>query len=290
MSKNTNKNLRCVIQKSGRLNEASINLLRNCGVQVELSSRKLKTGCNGFPMEFLFVRDDDIPSYVENGAADIGIVGENVVVEENKDIEIIQRLGFSKCRLSIAVPRDFDYRGVEDLQNKTIATSYPHVVEQFLSENNVDCTVSTINGSVEIAPNIELADVICDLVSTGSTLVANGLKEVQVILNSEAVLVARKDLDIGKERLLDDFLFRVQSYLRIKGYRYVMLNAPTESIESIKDLLPGIKSPTVMPLSMYGWSAVQAVIKENIFWKIVDDLKKLGAEDILLLPIEKMVL
>jgi ATP phosphoribosyltransferase len=282
--------LRIAIQKSGRLNDDSVKLLKDCGIDLKNGINKLKTESDNFPMEIYFLRDDDIPQYVEDGVADIGIVGENVVYEKNKNIEVIEHLGFGKCRLSIAVSRSENYLGIEYLSNKRIATTYPVIVQKFLDDNRITAEIHEISGSVEIAPGIGLADAIVDLVSSGSTLFMNGLKEVETVLRSEAVLINTPDLSPEKKQILDKFLFRIRAVKKAKNNKYILLNAPNNKVGEIISLLPGMKSPTVLPLAEPGWSSVHSVLSENEFWDIIEKLKDAGAQGILVIPIEKMIL
>lgn len=282
--------LRIAIQKSGRLYEDSVKLLKDCGIDVKNGINKLKTEAENFPLEIYFLRDDDIPQYVEDGVADIGIVGENVLYEKNKKVQIVEELGFGKCRLSIAVGRKDDYTGVNYLQGKRIATTYPVLVQQFLDRNRIQAEIHEISGSVEIAPGIGLADAIVDLVSSGSTLFMNGLKEVEPILKSQAVLVRNNSLEDEKLRILDRLLFRIRAVKKAKNNKYVLLNAPNEKLQQIISLLPGMKSPTVLPLAEPGWSSVHSVLSENQFWDIIEQLKDAGAQGILVIPIEKMII
>ncbi|MHA4847015.1 ATP phosphoribosyltransferase [Flavitalea antarctica] len=282
--------LRIAIQKSGRLNDDSVKLLKDCGIDLKNGVNKLKTEADNFPMEIYFLRDDDIPQYVEDGVADIGIVGENVVYEKNKNIEVIEHLGFGKCRLSIAVSRSENYSGIEYLRNKKIATTYPVIVQKFLDENRITAEIHEISGSVEIAPGIGLADAIVDLVSSGSTLFMNGLKEVETVLRSEAVLINTPNLSPEKKQILDKFLFRIRAVKKAKNNKYILLNAPNGKVQEIISLLPGMKSPTVLPLAEPGWSSVHSVLSENEFWDIIEKLKDAGAQGILVIPIEKMIL
>jgi len=282
--------LRLAIQKSGRLSEDSLNLIKECGIDFNKSDNKLTSKAFNFPIEFLFLRDDDIPGYVEDAVADIGIVGENVLAEKGKEADVIEKLGFSKCRLSIAVPKDFPYNGIQSLASKNIATSYPKILGDYLKKNKVNATIHEISGSVEIAPNIGLAEGICDLVSSGSTLISNGLKETDIILQSQALLIGNKNLSAKKKELVEQLLFRIKSVQRAKNSKYILLNAPTKSVDTIISLLPGVKSPTVMPLAEEGWVSLHSVVKENEFWEIVEKLKAAGAEGILVMPIEKIVI
>lgn len=287
---NQDSKLRIAIQKSGRLHEESVKLLKDCGIDIKNGGNKLKTEAENFPMEVYFLRDDDIPQYVEDEVADVGIVGENVLYEKNKSVGIVEKLGFGKCRLSVAVSRNEKYDGVSYLNDKKIATSYPNIVGNYLAENKVKAEIHEISGSVEIAPGIGLADAIVDLVSSGSTLLANGLKEVETILRSEAVLVKNKNLSQQDAALLDKLLFRIRSVKKAKNNKYVLLNAPNNNLDKIISLLPGMKSPTVLPLAEPGWSSVHSVISENEFWEIIEKLKDAGAQGILVVPIEKMII
>ncbi|NIG57151.1 ATP phosphoribosyltransferase [Chitinophaga sp. Cy-1792] len=282
--------LKIAIQKSGRLHDDSIKLLKECGIDINNGVNKLKTEASNFPLEVFFLRDDDIPQYIEDGVADIGIVGENVVLEKKKQVNIVQKLGFGKCRLSMAVPKSMDYKGVQDFQNTRIATSYPVIVEEWLQGQNIKAEIHEISGSVEIAPGIGLAHAICDLVSSGSTLFMNGLQEVETVLKSEAVLVAYHHLQPEQAKLLEKLLFRIQAVKKAKNNKYILLNAPNEKLNEIIGLLPGMKSPTVLPLAEAGWSSVHSVLNENDFWDIIESLKAAGAQGILVVPIEKMVI
>lgn len=285
-----NMKIKIAIQKSGRLYDDSIRLLKECGIEINNGVNKLKTEASNFPLEVFFLRDDDIPQYVEDGVADIGMVGENVVLEKNRQVKVVEKLGFGKCRLSIAVPKSLDYQSSQDLQGKRIATSYPVIVGEYLKKNGIDAEIHEISGSVEIAPGIGLADAICDLVSSGSTLFSNGLKEVEIILRSEAVLVASRQLSVEQEALLQKLLFRIQAVKKAKNNKYILLNAPNDKLKQIIRLLPGMKSPTVLPLAEEGWSSVHSVLNENDFWEIIENLKAAGAQGILVVPIEKMVI
>jgi len=282
--------LRIAIQKSGRLFDDSVGLLKECGIDLRNVKDRLKTESDNFPLEVFFLRDDDIPQYVEDAVADIGIVGENVVYEKNKSVEVVEKLGFGKCRLCLAVPRSLEFAGVSDLSGKKIATSYPYLVNQYLEKNNIKAEIHEISGSVEIAPGIGLADVVCDLVSSGSTLFMNGLKEVQTILQSQAALIRNQKLDQQKLKLLNKLLFRIQAVKKAKRNKYVLLNAPNEKLNEIIGLLPGMKSPTVLPLAESGWSSVHSVLSEDEFWDKIEQLKSAGAQGILVIPIEKMVI
>ena len=282
--------LKIAIQKSGRLYDDSVKLLKDCGIDLKNGVNKLKTECDNFPMEIYFLRDDDIPQYVEDAVADIGIVGENVLYEKNKKAEIVEQLGFGKCRLSVAVGRSEVYEGVEFLNGKKIATTYPTLVRQFLEKNGVRAEIHEISGSVEIAPGIGLADAIVDLVSSGSTLFMNGLKEVETVLRSQAVLIRNERLGADQQALLEKFLFRIRAVKKARNTKYILLNAPNDRLKEIIGLLPGMKSPTVLPLAEEGWSSVHSVLNENDFWDIIERLKAAGAQGILVVPIEKMVI
>ncbi|MEQ8361509.1 MAG: ATP phosphoribosyltransferase [Cyclobacteriaceae bacterium] len=282
--------LRIAIQKSGRLQEGSMALLKESGLAISNGRGQLKTQARNFPVEILFLRDDDIPQYIEDKVADVGIVGENVFVEKNKKNTLIKRLDFAKCRLSLAVPKSDNYTGLASLQGKNIATSYPVIVKKYLEANNVEAGIHEISGSVEIAPGIGLAEAICDIVSTGSTLLSNGLKEVETVMESEAVMIAGPDLSKEKQEILDQLLFRLEAVNSAKNNKYILLNCPDEAIEKITSVIPGMKSPTVMPLSRKGWSSLHSVVNENAFWEKIDQLKSFGAEGILVIPIEKMIL
>jgi ATP phosphoribosyltransferase len=282
--------LKIAIQKSGRLNEDSIKLLKEVGIEFNNGLNKLKAEAINFPLEIFFLRDDDIPQYVADGVAHIGIVGENVLLEKNKQLKTVDRLGFGKCRLSIAVPKTQKYKSIKDLEGKRIATSYATILSSYLKKNKIKAEIHEISGSVEIAPSIGLADAICDLVSSGSTLFTNGLKEVEIILNSEAVLIANNSLTKEQQLLLEKLLFRIQAVKKSKKNKYILLNAPNKNLEAICKLLPGMKSPTILPLADAGWSSVHSVVNENEFWDIIEKLKEKGAEGILVVPIEKMIL
>ncbi len=282
--------LKIAIQKSGRLYEESVKLLKDCGIDLKNGVNKLKTESDNFPMEIYFLRDDDIPQYVEDAVADIGIVGENVLYEKNKKAEIVEYLGFGKCRLSVAVGRSEQYDGVGYLQGKRIATTYPLLVRQFLEKNKVDAEIHEISGSVEIAPGIGLSHAIVDLVSSGSTLFMNGLKEVETVLSSQAVLIGNGNLDAAQQVTLEKFLFRIRAVRKARNNKYILLNAPNAKLQEIIGLLPGMKSPTVLPLAEPGWSSVHSVLAENDFWEIIERLKEAGAQGILVVPIEKMVI
>jgi ATP phosphoribosyltransferase len=281
--------LKIAIQKSGRLYEDSIKLLKECGIELNNGNKQLKAAAFNFPIEVYFLRDDDIPQYVYDGVADIGIVGENVLLEKNKDIDIAYRLGFGRCRLSIAVPKTVQYTSLEDLRGLKIATTYSTILQQYLDDKNIVAEIHEISGSVEIAPSIGLADAICDLVSSGSTLFTNGLKEVEVILQSEAVLSVNKNLTSDKRLILEKLLLRINSVKTAKNNKYILLNAPNHQLKNIFSLLPGMKSPTVVPLVEEGWSSIQSVINENDFWDVIEKLKQFEAEGIIVMPIEKMI-
>lgn len=282
--------LKLAVQKSGRLSEKSLQFIKECGISYAWNKAKLKTQSYNFPLELLFLRDDDIPKYVADGVADIGIIGENVMLEKGKTVDLVEKMGFSRCRLSIAVPQTAEYKGISDLNGKKIATSYPVILQKHLNDQGVSAEIHEISGSVEIAPSIGLADAVCDLVSTGSTLLSNGLKEVEVILRSEAVMIATPGLSAAKQEILDRLLFRVKSALRAQNYKYILMNAPNSAIGEIANMLPGMRSPTVTPLEEQGWSSVHTVVKEDDFWEVIENLRKVGAEGILVIPIEKMIL
>lgn len=281
--------LRIAVQKDGRLNEDSLKLLKACGIAFNNGKDQLKVPADNFPLEILFLRNSDIPQYLEDATADIAIVGENLLVEKQKKVAIVERLGFSKCRVSMAVPKEVETDYPQYFQGKRIATSYPVTLQSYLDQNNIQAEIHTISGSVEIAPNIGLADGICDIVSTGSTLFKNGLRETQVIMKSEAVLVKSLDLTAGQEVLLDKLLFRIKAVLRAKSNKYILLNVPNEKIDAVSSILPVLKSPTVLPLNQEGWSSLHSVIEEDAFWEVIDELRNAGAEDILIVPIDKMV-
>ena len=281
--------LRIAIQSKGRLFEETMELLNEAGIKLNNKKRALLVPATGFDIEILFLRDDDIPQAVATGVADIGIVGENEFIEKNEDSTITKRLGFSKCRLSLAIPKDNEYQDISWFQNKKIATSYPHILKNYLKENNISADIHVITGSVEIAPSIGLADAIFDIVSSGSTLVSNRLKEVEVVMKSEALLISNNNLTGDKKKTLDELIFRIESVQAASGKKYILLNAPNNKVEEIIKLLPGMKSPTVMPLAETGWSSIHSVISEKQFWDIIGKLKILGAEGILVIPIEKMI-
>ncbi len=282
--------LKLAIQKSGRLSEDTLSLVKDCGISFTQTSGKLKAEARNFPLEFLFLRDDDIPQYVANGIADIGIVGDNVRAEMNENVEIIQKLGFSKCRLSLAVQRDFQYNNVQDLAHKSIATSYPNILKKFLDDQNIQADIHVISGSVEIAPSIGLATAICDIVSSGSTLLSNGLKEVETVFKSEAVLIGTPHLSAEKNAILQQLKFRIDAVQKAKDYKYILMNVPNHAIDTIHKILPVMKSPTILPLALEGWSSLHSVVREDDFWQIIQHLKEAGAEGILVIPIEKMIM
>ena len=284
-----NENLKVAVQKKGRLYDGSMALLKECGIEVSNGNNQLRVQAANFPLEVFFLRDDDIPEYVQDAVADIGFVGENVIKEKNKQVNAVEKLGFGKCRLSIAIPKSGTIRTLDDLGNKKIATSYPLVLSNFLKEKNITATIQEISGSVEIAPRIGLADAICDLVSSGSTLFSNELAELETVLKSEAVLISNKSLSGQKQTLLDKLLFRIRAVKKAKNNKYVLLNAPNDKLHSIIKLLPGMKSPTILPLAESGWSSVHSVISENDFWNVIESLKANGAQGILIIPIEKMI-
>ena len=284
------QNIRIAVQKSGRLSEESLKLFKACGIKFESGGSKLKTVSSNFPIEFLFLRDDDIPGYVEDGVADLGVIGENVLMEHIRQVDVVKELGFSKCRLSLAIPRNEEYSGIEYFQGKNIATSYPNLTNAFLAKLGIQVTTHEISGSVEIAPSIGLAEAICDIVSTGGTLLSNGLKEVATVFQSQAVLIANQQLSTEKQAILAKLLFRIDSVQRGQNAKYVVLNAKESDLEKIKSLLPGMKAPSVMPLAETGWVSIHSVISENDFWDIIEALREAGAQGILVLPIEKMIL
>ena len=284
-----NSIIRIAVQKSGRLSDDSLALIKECGIKFYNGTGKLKSTSTNFPIEFLFLRDDDIPGYVADGVADLGIVGENELVEKDKDVDVLKKLGFSKCRLSLAIPKGQDYTNIHYFQGKSIATSYPKILGDFLSKFNIQAEIHEISGSVEIAPSIGLAEGICDIVSSGSTLMMNGLKEVEEIFKSEAVLIAHKNLSEDKFAIVEKLLFRMNAVQKGKSNKYVLLNAPNESLEKIIQLIPGMRSPTILPLAQEGWSSVHSVISEDQFWENIEELRAAGAEGILVVPIEKMV-
>jgi len=282
--------LRIAIQKSGRLNQDSLQILKDCGISIDNGKDQLKATASNFPLEVFYLRNGDIPQYLRDGVVDIAIIGENVLIEKGEDINIVEKLGFSKCKVSLAIPKGEVYQDVNYFNGKQIATSYPNTVKKYLLDKGVNTKIHIINGSVEIAPNIGLADGICDIVSSGSTLFKNNLKEVELLLNSEAVLAVSSTISEDKQLIVDKLQFRIQSVLKGRNSKYVLLNAPNDKLEEIINVLPGMKSPTVLPLAKEGWSSVHSVIPKNEFWEIIDLLKEKGAEGILVCTIEKMVL
>ena len=282
--------IKIAIQKSGRLSEKSIDLIKEAGIALNNGDRKLVSVSSNFPLEILFLRDDDIPQYVTDRVADIGIVGENIILEKPCEVEIVYRLGFARCRMSLAVPKNVDYSGPAWFEGRRIATSYPVILKSYLERENLSADVHQISGSVEIAPGIGLADAIFDIVSTGSTLISNGLKEVEKVVDSEAVMIATPDLNAEKQQILDRLIFRIKSVRVARSNKYILLNAPNKNLDRIIAIIPGMKSPTVMPLAEEGWSSVHSVLNENEFWEVIDQLKELGAQGILVVPIEKMII
>ncbi|MDA9111422.1 ATP phosphoribosyltransferase [Flavicella sp.] len=282
--------LKIAIQKSGRLNQDSLALLKNCGISIDNGKDQLKAAARNFPLEVLYLRNGDIPQYLRDGVVDVAILGENTLVEKGEDLAVVERLGFSKCRVSLAVPKAFEYKNIQDLNGKRIATSYPNTVKKYLKAQGIAADLHIINGSVEIAPNIGLADAICDIVSSGSTLFKNGLKEAVQMAVSEAVLTVAPSLTAEKQAILDTVRFRIQAVLKGQNSKYILLNAPNEKVAEILELLPGMKSPTVLPLAQAGWSSIHTVIEKSKYWDIIDALKSHGAEGILVIPIEKMIL
>ncbi len=283
-------NLKLAIQKSGRLHQESLSLLKDCGITIDNGKDQLKINVPNFPLEILYLRNSDIPQYVYDGTVDIAIIGSNTIEEKAKELRIVENLGFAKCRLSLAVPKNEQVQDLSYFQNKKIATSYPNTLKSFLEKNHIKAEIHTISGSVEIAPNIGLADGICDLVSSGSTLFKNGLVETSIVLESEAVLASTVKLSIQKQEILDKLLFRIRALLRARKQKYILMNVPNDKIPDITKILPVLKSPTIMPLAQEGWSSLHSVIEENKFWRVIDDLKEAGAEGILIIPINKMVL
>ena len=285
----TMSKLKIAIQKSGRLHSDSLKLLKDCGLNVQNGKDQLKVEVNNFPIDILYLRNSDIPQYLEDGTVDIAIIGENLLVEKQKKLEVIEKLGFSKCRVSLAVPKDIEDNSISYFNGKRIATSYPVTLRNFLKQNSIDAEIHTISGSVEIAPNIGLADGICDIVSSGSTLFKNGLRETQSIFNSEAVLVKSMKLNAEKNEILNKLRFRIQAVKKAQNFKYVLMNVPNDKIEVVSQKLPVLKSPTIMPLAQKGWSSLHSVIDSNSLWQVIDELKASGAEDILVIPIDKMV-
>jgi ATP phosphoribosyltransferase len=282
--------LKIAIQKSGRLNQDSLQLLKDCGISIKNGIDQLKVTVPNFPIEIMYLRNSDIPQYLEDGVVDVAIIGENLLIEKEKNIAIVEKLGFSKCKVSLAVPKEIEDTSLNYFEGKKIATSYPNTLINFLKKNKINSEIHTISGSVEIAPNIGLADGICDIVSSGSTLFKNGLKETQVILKSEAVLAKSPNMDTEQEVILEKLLFRIQSVLRAKKKKYVLMNLPNTKIQEVSKILPVLKSPTILPLAEEGWSSLHSVIDESKFWDVIDELKNAGAEDILIVPIDKMVM
>jgi len=282
--------LRIAIQKSGRLSEKSLGLISEAGISFNNSDRKLITQSSNFPLELLFLRDDDIPQYVADSVADIGIVGENVILEKKSLVKVVEKLGFAKCRMSLAVQKSVNYTGLKYFEGKKIATTYPNILRNFLEENKIDAEIHEISGSVEIAPGIGLADGIFDIVSSGSTLISNGLKEVEVVIQSEASIISDPNLLPEKQKILDKLLFRIRSVQKAKSNKYILLNAPESSVDKIVRIIPGMKSPTVIPLAEKGWVSVHSVLPENTFWEVIEQLQECGAQGILVIPIEKMII
>lgn len=282
--------IRIAVQKSGRLSDDSLSLIKECGIKFYNGTGKLKSTSTNFPVEFLFLRDDDIPGYVADGVADLGIVGQNELVEKDKDVLTLKKLGFSKCRLSLAIPKGEDYPGITYFQGKNIATSYPKILGDYLKTKNIQAEIHEISGSVEIAPSIGLAEGIFDIVSSGSTLMMNGLKEVEEVFKSEAVLIGNKNLEDWKKAILDKLLFRINAVQTGKSNKYVLMNVPNDSIPRVIELIPGMRSPTILPLAQPGWSSVHSVLSEDQFWENIEGLRASGAEGILVVPIEKMVI
>ena len=282
--------IKIAVQKSGRLHEDSLKILKDCGISVNNGKDQLKASARNFPLEVFYLRNSDIPQYLKDGVVDAAIIGENILVEKGEGIDIVERLGFSRCRVSLAIPKSFHYTRIQDLEGKRIATSYPGTLQAYLDRNNIKADLHIINGSVEIAPNIGLADAICDIVSSGSTLFKNNLKEVEVLMDSEAVLAVSPRIQEPEMGILEDLSFRMRSVLAARKFRYVLLNAPNDRLDKIIEILPGMRSPTVLPLAEEGWSSVHTVINKDKFWEVIHELKQAGAEGILVCPIEKMVL
>ena len=281
--------LNIAIQKKGRLFDESVQLLKECGLKIDNSKDQLKARVRNFNAEVMFLRNSDIPKYLQDGVVDLAILGENTLIEKGAEVEVLQTLGFSKCRLSIALPKGSNYSGIESLEGKKIATSYPNTLKGFLDKHHVNAEIHLISGSVEIAPNIGLADAVCDLVSSGSTLFKNGLEEQEIIMKSEACIAITKGLSDEKMKLIDNLLFRIQSVLKGRNNKYILMNVPNENIDAVSKILPVLKSPTVLPLVEEGWSSLHSVISEDDFWNVISELKELGAQGILVVPIEKMV-
>ncbi len=284
------KKLQIAIQKSGRLNQDSLQLLKDCGISVDNGKDQLKASARNFPLDVLYLRNGDIPQYLRDGVVDIAIIGENLLVEKGEGIDIIEKLNFSKCKVSLAIPKEVHYSSIHELEGKRIATSYPNTVKKFLAKKGIQAELHIINGSVEIAPNIGLSDAICDIVSSGSTLFKNNLKEVEVLFNSQAVLASNPNMEEDKKQLLKKLCFRIKSVLKGRKSKYILMNVPNEKIDIVSNILPVLKSPTVMPLAQQGWSSLHSVIEEATFWEVIDELKAAGAQGILICPIEKMVL
>ncbi len=284
------KKLQIAIQKSGRLNQDSLQLLKDCGISVDNGKDQLKASARNFPIDVLYLRNGDIPQYLRDGVVDIAIIGENLLVEKGEGIDIIEKLNFSKCKVSLAIPKEVHYSSIHELEGKRIATSYPNTVKKFLAKKGIQAELHIINGSVEIAPNIGLSDAICDIVSSGSTLFKNNLKEVEVLFNSQAVLASNPNMEEDKKQLLKKLCFRIKSVLKGRKSKYILMNVPNEKIDIVSNILPVLKSPTVMPLAQQGWSSLHSVIEEATFWEVIDELKAAGAQGILICPIEKMVL
>ncbi|MCF6212829.1 MAG: ATP phosphoribosyltransferase [Flavobacteriaceae bacterium] len=284
------RKIKIAVQKSGRLNADSLKLLKDCGISIDNGKDQLKASASNFPLEVLYLRNGDIPQYLRDGVVDIAIIGENVLIEKGADIAIAEKLGFSKCRVSLAVPKDVSYKTIKDLDGAKIATSYPNTVKEYFKKFGIIPDVHIISGSVEIAPNIGLSDAICDIVSSGSTLFKNNLKEVEVMLKSEAVLAVSPTINTENKKILDKLQFRIQAVLKARESKYILMNAPNDKIETIIKLLPGMRSPTVLPLAEEGWSSIHTVIEKGSFWEVLDKLKENGAEGLLVIPIEKMVL
>ena len=282
--------LKIAIQKSGRLHEDSLKLLKSCGIKIDNGKDQLKVEVPNFPLEIIYLRNSDIPQYLEDGVVDIAIVGENLLIEKNKKVQILEKLGFSKCRVSLAVPKEIEISDASYFNGKKIATSYPNTIKKYFNERNIKVDVHVISGSVEIAPNIGLADGICDVVSSGSTLFKNGLKETDIVLKSEAVLASSFNLSIQKQKILDQLIFRIKAVLRAKNSKYILMNLPSDKIREVSSILPVLKSPTILPLAQKGWSSLHSVIDEDKFWEVIDELKAAGAEGILVAPIDKIVL
>ncbi|MDD3721866.1 MAG: ATP phosphoribosyltransferase [Lutibacter sp.] len=281
--------LKIAVQKAGRLNEDSLQLLKDCGISIDNGKDQLKASASNFPLEVLYLRNGDIPQYLKDGVVDVAIIGDNVLIEKGNGITVIERLGFSKCRVSLAVPKGVNYKNINDLNGMRIATSYPNTVKEYFKKFNITADIHIINGSVEIAPSIGLADAICDIVSSGSTLFKNNLKEVEVMLKSEAVLAVSPSISAESQLVLDKLQFRIQAVLKARKSRYILMNAPNDRIAEIIKILPGMRSPTVLPLAEAGWSSIHTVIEKDTFWEVIDELKQLGAEGLLVVPIEKMV-